>query len=154
MDAITMKPIGVVRSTRKEAADDHWSSERVEIELDAAQFSTEAVAGLDGFSHLEVIYFMHGVEPDEVETGARHPRNRKDWPKVGILAQRAKRRPNRMGLSRCRLVRVEGLRLFVEDLDAIDGTPVLDLKPWVDEFGPRGRAHQPGWMTELMGEYF
>ena len=60
------------------------------------------------------------------------------WPKVGIFAQRGKNRPNQIGVTICKIVSVEGLSVHVEGLDAIDGTPVLDLKPWVAEFGPRG----------------
>lgn len=150
----TLTPIGVVHCTRKEPTDDRWSREHAEIELDAHQFTPEALAGLDQFSHVQVIYVMNDVDPDEVETTARHPRNRPDWPKVGIFAQRAKRRPNRLGLSCCRLVGMYGLRIEVDDLDAIDGTPVVDIKPWVDEFGPRGATKQPAWMTELMKDYF
>lgn len=151
---LVMKPIGVVHGTRAQPTDDHWDAERAEIALDAAQFSADALAGLDAFSHVLVVYVMHAVAPDDVETTARHPRNRADWPKVGIFAQRAKRRPNRIGVSCCRLLRVDGLRLALEGLDAIDGTPVLDVKPWVREFGPRGEVHQPDWMTELMRDYF
>ena len=149
-----MKPIGVVHCTRSTATDDHWSSERSELELDAQQFTPEALAGLASFSHVLVLFLMHGVATDDVETAARHPRHRSDWPKVGIFAQRAKRRPNRIGLSCCRLLGVEGLRVRVADLDAIDGTPLLDLKPWVVELGPRGEVQQPAWMSELMRDYF
>jgi tRNA (Thr-GGU) A37 N-methylase len=97
---------------------------------------------------------MHQVDPAKVETGARHPRERKDWPLVGIFAQRGKARPNRIGVSRCRLLGVDGLDVHVEGLDAIDGTPVLDVKPWMDEFAPRGRTRQPDWSRELMRDYY
>jgi len=89
-----------------------------------------------------------------VQTAARHPRGNRDWPEVGIFAQRGKARPNRIGLSVCELVAVEGLRVAVRGLDAIDGTPVLDLKPWMQEFGPRGPVRQPAWSTELMAGYW
>jgi len=154
MESFIMKPVGVVHSTRTEAIDDRWLTERTSIELDAEQFTPSALSGLGGFSHLVILYVMHGVAAEDVEKTARHPRNRSDWPKVGIFAQRAKRRPNRIGLSCCRLLGVDGLRLHVEALDAIDGSPVLDIKPWVREFGPRGDVRQPEWMTELMRDYF
>ncbi len=80
---------------------------------------------------------------EKIETGARHPRGNRDWPLVGIFAQRGKNRPNRLGVSRCRVVTVEGLDVHVEGLDAVDGTPVPDLKPYMEEFGPRGEVHQP-----------
>jgi tRNA (Thr-GGU) A37 N-methylase len=59
-----------------------------------------------------------------------------------------------LGSTICRILKVEGRRLFVEGLDAVDGTPVLDLKPWVHEFAPRGPTYQPNWITELMSEYW
>ena len=88
------------------------------------------------------------------ERGARHPRGRDDWPLVGIFAQRGKRRPGRIGVSRCRLLEVEGTRLQVEGLDAVDGTPVLDVKPVMREFEPRGVVRQPDWVAELMADYY
>src|SRR5262249_40455092 len=111
-------------------------------------------AGLEAFSHLEVVYCFHAVPLDRVETGARHPRGRSDWPLVGIFAQRGKARPNRLGVSRCNLVRVEGRVVTVRRLDAIDGTPVLDIKPYMREFGPIGEVKQPAWSVELMQDYY
>lgn len=154
MQSITLTPIGTVRSPRTEKEDDYWGRVISVIELDAEQYDPEVVAGLADFSHVEVIFFMHGVDPSKIETRARHPRNNPDWPLVGIFAQRPKARPNRLGLSRCRLLRVEGLRLTVESLDAIDGTPVLDIKPYMTEYAPRGEVKQPEWAIELMTNYY
>jgi tRNA-Thr(GGU) m(6)t(6)A37 methyltransferase TsaA len=154
MPTITLTPIGIVHSPRTEAEDDYWGNVISVIELDAAQFDEEAVLGLADFSHLEVIFFMHLVDPAKIETRARHPRNNPAWPKVGIFAQRPKARPNRLGLSRCRLLHVDGLRLTVESLDAIDGTPVLDIKPYMSEYAPRGDIRQPDWSKELMANYY
>jgi tRNA-Thr(GGU) m(6)t(6)A37 methyltransferase TsaA len=154
MNSITLIPVGVVRSTRSKPEDDHWDAERARVELDAAQFSPEALAGLVEFSHVEMVFFMDQVNPGTVERGARHPRNNPSWPKVGIFAQRGKNRPNQIGVTICRIVSVEGLSVHVEGLDAIDGSPVLDLKPWVAEFGPRGTVRQPPWISELMRGYW
>jgi tRNA-Thr(GGU) m(6)t(6)A37 methyltransferase TsaA len=151
--AIEIAPIGWVRAPRVEARDDFWGGVTSTIELDAA-FSPDALAGLADFSHLEVVYRFHGVPIERVESGARHPRNRSDWPLVGIFAQRGKARPNRLGVSRCNLVRVEGRVLTVQRLDAIDGTPVVDIKPYMVEFGPIGAVSQPAWATELMKSYY
>jgi tRNA (Thr-GGU) A37 N-methylase len=82
------------------------------------------------------------------------PRGNPAWPEVGIFAQRAKNRPNRLGLSTCELLGVEGPSVRVRGLDAIDGTPVLDLKPFMIEFGPRGPVTQPSWSHELMRDYY
>lgn len=150
---IFLEPIGQVHTSRSEARDDFWGGEIATIQLDE-RFPDESLAGLADFSHLEVIYHFHQVPENRIETVARHPRNRTDWPKVGIFAQRGKARPNRLGLSRCRIVGVAGRTVTVEGLDAIAGTPVLDLKPYLAEFGPIGETHQPAWATDLMVDYY
>ncbi|MCF3179501.1 SAM-dependent methyltransferase [Streptomyces polychromogenes] len=147
-------PVGVVVGGRTEVVDDDWGRERAVIRLDSGLFGPEALYGLGDFSHVEVVYHFDRVPVEKVETGARHPRGNRDWPLVGIFAQRGKNRPNRLGVSRCRVVRVEGLDVHVEGLDAVDGTPVLDLKPYMAEFGPRGEVRQPEWATALMREYY
>jgi tRNA-Thr(GGU) m(6)t(6)A37 methyltransferase TsaA len=147
-------PVGVVRSGRAVVQDDGWDAVQSRIELDAARFGPDALSGLDAFSHVEVVFLMDRVEPDRVQTGARHPRNNPEWPLVGIFAQRAKNRPNRIGTTVCRFARVEGTTLHVHGLDAVDGTPVLDVKPWVTQMGPRGEVRQPAWMDELMDRYW
>jgi len=124
------------------------------IVLDPRRFDTSAVRGLEAFSHVEVVFQLHRITPRAIQRGARHPRNNPVWPAVGILAQRAAARPNRLGVTRCRLLKVEGLRLTVDRLDAVDGTPVLDVKPYMEEFGPRGPVRQPRWSREVMRDYF
>jgi tRNA-Thr(GGU) m(6)t(6)A37 methyltransferase TsaA len=153
-EAYTLVPIGRVAGGRAEVRDDDWGAERAEIVLDGARFGAEALLGLDAFSHLEVVYLFDRVDPDGVETGARHPRGNREWPRVGIFAQRAKDRPNRIGVSRCRLLGVDGLRVSVAGLDAVDGTPVLDIKPYMNEFAPQEPTSQPPWATELMAHYW
>jgi tRNA (Thr-GGU) A37 N-methylase len=101
-----------------------------------------------------VIFLFDRVPPERIETGARHPRGRADWPLVGIFAQRGKNRPNRLGVTVCRILGVSGTRLEVEGLDAIDGTPVLDIKPVMREFLPRGDLRQPEWSGALMADYW
>jgi tRNA (adenine37-N6)-methyltransferase len=154
MNQISMTPVGVVRSSRALVADDNWDEEESFVQLAAPGFSAESLAGLSDFSHVEVIFYMDQVSADKIERTARHPRNNLAWPKVGIFAQRGKNRPNQIGATICRIVRVDGLDLHLEGLDAVDGTPVLDLKPWVAEFAPRGAVHQPSWITELMRGYW
>ncbi|HEY2736338.1 MAG TPA: SAM-dependent methyltransferase [Polyangiales bacterium] len=152
MASITVTPIGTVRSSRREVADDDWDREQVHVELDPEQLPPEALLGVDSFSHVEVLFYMDQVRT--IERAARHPRNNSAWPKVGILAQRGKNRPNQIGSTVCRVLRVEGGKLFVEGLDAVDGSPVLDIKPWVREFAPRGAVVQPPWIGELMRGYW
>jgi tRNA-Thr(GGU) m(6)t(6)A37 methyltransferase TsaA len=151
---MTVTPIGIVRSSISEAVDDIWGNLTAQIDLDPSRFTADAVAGLDAFSHVEIVFLFDRVEEAAIHTGARHPRGRADWPAVGIFAQRAKNRPNRIGTTVCRLVGVEGLALTVESLDAIDGTPILDIKPYMREFAPRGPVVQPAWATELMADYW
>jgi tRNA-Thr(GGU) m(6)t(6)A37 methyltransferase TsaA len=152
---IALEPIGVVVGGRTEPTDDEWAAVRATIRLDASRFGPDAVAGLDGFSHLVVVYLFHLVDPSAVQTGARRPRGNPAWPEVGMFAQRAKMRPNRLGVSTCVLERVEGLDLHVRGLDAVDGSPVLDVKPFMREFEPPADAvRQPAWATELMRGYY
>jgi tRNA (adenine37-N6)-methyltransferase len=153
-EPVTLQPIGVVRDGRTTADDDYWGGFISTIELDADRFGPDALAALDTFSHVIVIFHFHLLEEAAVERGGRHPRGREDWPVVGIFAQRAKRRPNRIGVSTCGLVSVNDTRLTVEGLDAMAGTPVLDLKPYMVEFEPRGEISQPAWSHELMETYF
>lgn len=151
--SFAIEAIAHVRGGRAEAVDDDWDRETAVIEL-AEGFTAEALAGLADFSHAEIAFVFDQVPLDRIETGARHPRNRADWPLVGIFAQRGKNRPNRVGITVCRIERVEGTRLHVRGLDAIDGTPVIDIKPVMREFLPRGDVRQPDWATELMAEYW
>jgi tRNA (adenine37-N6)-methyltransferase len=150
---ISLEPVGVVVGGRREPIDDHWGPVEAVIRLDGGRFGPEAVTGLDAFSHLCVVFQFHLVDESDVVSGARHPRGNPEWPEVGMFAQRAKMRPNRLGVSACALLSVSGLDLHVRGLDAIDGTPVLDVKPFMREFEPTG-THQPAWATELMQGYY
>jgi tRNA-Thr(GGU) m(6)t(6)A37 methyltransferase TsaA len=155
MERIVLEPIGVVHSPRTEIKDDFWGNVVSTIELDGSRFAPEAFLGLKDFSHIEVLFHFHRIREDEVLAGAAHPRGNPNWPRAGIFAMRKKQRPNRIGLSVCELLEVNGLKLKVKALDAIDGTPVLDIKPYVRQFHPeQGRVRQPAWMTELVKDYF
>jgi len=146
-------PIGFVEALRPHAEDDFWGGEEACIRL-TAEFAADALQGVADFSHVEVLYLFHEVDARKIVTGARHPRNNAEWPAVGIFAQRGKNRPNRIGSTICRVVRVDGTQLFVAELDAIDKTPVLDIKPVMAEFLPREPVRQPRWSKELMSRYW
>ncbi|HEX4490362.1 MAG TPA: SAM-dependent methyltransferase [Acidimicrobiia bacterium] len=148
-----VRAIGVVASPRDEAIDDDWGAIEATITLHAP-YGAESVRGLDAFSHIDVVFLFDRVAPDSVQTGARVPRSNPAWPEVGIFAQRAKMRPNRIAVTTCELVAVDGATVRVRGLDAIDGTPVLDVKPYMTEFGPRGETRQPSWSHELMAGYW
>jgi tRNA (adenine37-N6)-methyltransferase len=150
---IAIEPIGYVRSGRRELLDDDWDRVPARIEL-CPEFGAEALAGLEAFSHAEVVYHFDRVAEATVERGARHPRGNARWPRVGIFAQRAKDRPNRLGTTIVEIRRCEGRALTVAGLDAVDGTPVVDIKPVMVEFLPRSPVRQPGWSTELMRAYW
>jgi len=150
---IEIEPIGFVRAARASAEDDFWGGVESAIEL-APAFEPDALAGLEAFSHAEVIFHFDRVAPEKIVSGARHPRNNRDWPAVGIFAQRGKSRPNRIGSTIVRVLGREGRRLRVAELDAIDGTPVLDVKPVMREFLPREAVRQPDWAGELMRDYW
>lgn len=150
---ITLEPVGVVVGGRTDPTDDHWGDERCVLELDE-RFGPDSIAGLAEFSHLDVVYLFHLVDESDVVTGARRPRGREDWPEVGIFAQRGRVRPNRLGVTTCRIVSIVGNAIEVSGLDAIDGTPVLDLKPHMSGFQARGQVVEPTWATEIMRSYW
>lgn len=147
-----VRAIGIVRSSRREAVDDGWDAESARIEL-LDPLDERALIGIEAFSHCVVVYVFHLADPDRWQM-SRHPRGNDAWPEVGILAQRAKDRPNRLGVTTCRVLGHDGRVLHVAGLDAVDGTPVLDVKPYLTEFGPRGEVHQPAWASELMQQYW
>ena len=149
-----MEAVAFIRGGRAEAVDDDWGDVEATVEVDASRFTPEALAGLGDFSHLVVVYHFHRADPGKIETSARHPRGNTAWPKVGIFAQRGKNRPNRIGVSTCEIIGVEATSVRVRGLDAIDGTPVLDLKPYFRDFEPRGEVREPEWVAEIMSAYW
>jgi tRNA (adenine37-N6)-methyltransferase len=152
MTSITLTPIGIVRGGRAEIAEDHWGSETATLVLDPGTLDPDATAGLAEFSHLEVVFHFHLEH--RVRRGAAHPRGNPAWPRVGVLAGHSPVRPNHLGVSRCRLLRVAGLELLVLGLDAVDGTPILDIKPYASGFQPQGPVREPAWIRELMADYY
>ena len=150
---VDLTPIGYVRGGRVAPEDDAWGAIEARIELDE-RFCADALSGLEAFSHLEVVYFFHKADPARRESGARHPRDNPAWPRVGIFAQRGRDRPNGLAVSVCEILSVSGRTARVRALDAIDGTPVLDLKPVMRAFLPRGAVREPAWAGELMSAYW
>ena len=151
-DLITVRPIGVVIGGRGEIFEDHWGGVVSRLILDPAVVDPDATLGLGEFSHIEVVFQFH--KETRVRRGAAHPRGNPAWPRVGVLAGHSPVRPNHLGVSRCALLDVAGLELTVQGLDAIDGTPVLDIKPYSTEFEPKTGVREPAWMRELMAEYY
>ncbi|GAA0361061.1 SAM-dependent methyltransferase [Streptomyces blastmyceticus] len=151
---IQIVPVAHVVGGRVEPTDDYWGGTQAIIRIDGDRFPPQATQGLDEFSHLEIVFHFHLTDPSDLNLAARRPRDNPDWPEVGTFGHRNMRRFNWLGVSRCRLLKVDGLDLHVEDLDAVDGTPVIDIKPWFEEMGPRGEVRQPAWTGEMLGAYF
>jgi tRNA (Thr-GGU) A37 N-methylase len=151
---VTMEPIGFVRGGRVEATKDGWGSNLSYLELRDDLFSPSCLHGLQENSHLEVVFYFHLGADESTEYAARRPRGRADWPAVGIFAQHGRMRPNRIGVSVCRLLSVAGLAVHVEGLDAVDGTPILDIKPVWSGYLPQGSIREPQWAKELMAGYW
>jgi tRNA (adenine37-N6)-methyltransferase len=148
-----LEPIAYVRSARRALEDDNWGAVVARIEL-LESYDAECLLGLEEFSHAEVLFHFDRVAEDAIVRGARHPRGNRNWPRVGIFAQRGKDRPNRLGSTIVEILGRDGRALEVRGLDAVDGTPVLDIKPVMAEFLPRGVVRQPVWATELMKNYW
>lgn len=149
---IELKPIAFVKNTRTIPIDDNWSDIISEIVL-VDEIPITSLQGIDTFSHLEILYYFDKVKPSEI-VYENHPRGNPNYPKVGIFAQRKKDRPNQLGICTVELLKVVGKQLIVKYLDAIEGTPVLDIKPVLREFEPKSPIRQPEWATDLMKHYW
>jgi tRNA-Thr(GGU) m(6)t(6)A37 methyltransferase TsaA len=148
----TVNPIGVVRSPISEATDEQWGDVESDIEI----FSPfdRGLKGLEEFSHLLVVFWLHLADFHPERDLIRRPQGKADMPETGIFAQRAKHRPNPIGITVVSIVEVRENRVRVRGLDAIDGTPVMDLKPFVPAFDQVDCARIPDWLDQLMKTYF
>lgn len=149
---INFKPIATVKNSRLAPMDDFWGGIVSEIEL-SDHVPTEAFDGISEFSHLEIIYYFNKVEPQNIVFSG-HPRGNSEYPLVGIFGQRKKDRPNEIGLCTVELLEHCGRTIKVKNLDAIEGTPVLDIKPVFKEFQPKGEIRQPEWVADLMKNFW
>ena len=145
---IELKPIGFVKTKAigKEVRDKRNISEIV-----FHQNLKEALDGLSEFSHLFVIFWMHEISKEERKTRNVHPRGREDMPLLGVFATRTPYRPNPIGLTLVELLEVKGNLITVRGLDAFDGTPVLDIKPF-DPWDLVEETKVPNWWTKLEEE--
>lgn len=150
---IEMSPIAFVRNSRTKIEDDNWAEVISEIEL-ADNIMTEAFEGINEFSHLEIIFYFDQVDDAKATAKHRHPRNNTSLPKLGTFAQRNKSRPNKIGLATVKLLERNGRKIKVQYLDAIDNTPVLDIKPVLKEFEPKGEIKQAKWVDTIMNKYW
>lgn len=120
----------------------------------APEYPTETLQGIEEFSHLQVVWHFSAGSPDDVALHARSPRDNPAWPATGTFVHHNHRRPARLGISFPRLLGVEGRDLRVTDLDADDGTPILDLVAVFEEMLPLGPVTQPSWPGEMLQDYW
>lgn len=147
------EPIGYVRSDRTEMSAGHWAGVESRIELDARL--AKGLAGLAEFSHVVVVFHLDRIPPfDPAKQLARNPRGMEDLAPVGVFAQRTKFRPNPLGVTAVELVAVDEQGLTVRGLDALDGTPVLDIKPYIPAFERKDDVRLPAWVERMMDGYF
>ena len=148
---IEMEPIGYVKNEVKERKDASWGEDTSSIVLESEYIS--GMKGLEDFSHVNIIYYLDKAMYETDKHLQRKPQNRDDMPLVGIFSQRGKDRPNSIGMTSVKVVSVSEDTLIVKGLDAIDGTPVLDIKPYYPVYD-RKDASVPEWVDRLMEHYF
>ena len=149
---IILNPIATTHNSRTEATDDFWGGIITEITL-ADHIPEEAFDNIENFSHLEIIFYFDKADDDNMVFSGR-PRGNPDYPVVCIYCQRKKDRPNHLGLTTAELLAHNGRTIIVKGLDAIDGTPILDIKPAFKEFQPHKEILQPAWVSDLMKDYW
>jgi tRNA-Thr(GGU) m(6)t(6)A37 methyltransferase TsaA len=149
---IILKPIATVKNSRRQPIEDSSSEIVSEIEL-IDDLPTEVFENISGFSHLEIIYYFHQVKAEDIVFSGR-PRGNPNYPLTGIFAQRKKDRPNKIGLCTVELLEHADRTLKVRNLDAIDGTPIIHIKPVFKEFQPKGEIRQPEWVAGVMKNYW
>lgn len=150
---IAIEPIGHVRCVRMPARHGTWGGTEAVIELIEA-LTPAALDGIEQFSHAEILFHCHAISPVRVIVGATRPEASREWPRVGIFAQRDVHRPNRLASTIVRVLGRQARRLWVSELDALEGTPVDDIKPVMLELLPRDDVTQPEWSHELMRGYW
>ncbi|MBP1559734.1 MAG: tRNA (N6-threonylcarbamoyladenosine(37)-N6)-methyltransferase TrmO [Oscillospiraceae bacterium] len=151
MQDIIMKPIGCVKNTVREKKDVSWGDDVSTIILNEEYYT--GLKGLEDFTHAIIIYHLDKAEYQKDKHLQRRAQNREDMPLVGIFSQRGKDRPNKIGMTSVQIVSVNDTSLTIKGLDAIDGTPVLDIKPYYPVYDKKD-AKVPEWVDRLMEHYF
>lgn len=142
---LTLRPIGRVVEGPACPPPDGWQEREAEIEIDPAW--AEALDGVEAFSHIWIVWWLDRAEAPS--TLRVHPQRRTELPLVGILATRSPQRPNPLAMTAVRLLAREGRRLRVRGLDACQGTPVLDVKPYLRRGDLIPEATMPAWLEQL-----
>jgi tRNA-Thr(GGU) m(6)t(6)A37 methyltransferase TsaA len=152
LTSIALAAIGRVESPVTEQSDRDWGRVISRIVVEPAY--ADGLRGLEAFSHALVVTYLHQAAFDPARDLVRRPRGLATMPEVGIFAQRAKDRPNPLGITAVRITAVGPGWVEVAGLDAIDGTPVLDVKPYYPQYDLVPDARVPAWVGELMRGYF
>lgn len=152
MKEIILQPIGFVSSLITERIDENWGETKSKIILNSEY--TGALLGLENFSHAIIVTYLHQAHYEKEKHLQRRPRNLETMPNVGIFSQRAKDRPNPIGITAVEIISVGDDYLEVKGLDAINETPVLDIKPYYPHYDKIDFANVPEWVNRLMKNYF
>ena len=142
---IFLNPIGTVKTDA--IGDEVKDKSRISQIIIRGEL-VEALEGVEGFSHLFVLFWLNQVSTEKRMILKVHPRGRMDMPLLGVFASRTNIRPNPIGLTLVELLKVEGNTLTVRGLDAFDGTPILDIKPF-DSWDNAEKARVPDWWIKL-----
>jgi len=146
LPGMTLKAIGIVRNNLKGLPNRDFDYKKVVSEIVIDRSLTEALDKLDEFSHIIVLYWMHQAVTSQPRTKI-HIKGRQELPLVGLFASRSPHRPNPIGKTTVRLLKRRDNILEVEGLDAIDGTPVVDIKPYLPGYDSPANATAPQWVT-------
>jgi tRNA-Thr(GGU) m(6)t(6)A37 methyltransferase TsaA len=140
-------PIGTVKNSIKEPHT--GDGETIVSEILIKKKYQPALDQIEGFSHIIVLYWMDRLSPSKRSILKVHPRGRQDLPLVGVFASRSQARPNPIGLTTVKVLEHHDNIIKVMGLDAIDGTPVLDIKPHIPGHDSPAKAKTPDWMKKL-----
>ena len=149
---INLNPIGHIVSPAEETVDEKWGCVFSRVIL-LPEYAG-GLDGLDGFSHAIIVTYLNKAKYEPAKHLKRRPRGLESMPLVGIFSQRSKDRPNPIGVTTVKVVRVETDHLEVQGLDVINGTPVLDIKPYYPQCDKIENPQTPEWVAELMQDYF
>lgn len=141
---LTLKAIGIVKNGIKQRPEQGW--EKIVSNIVVNSSLTEALDGLEEFSHIVVLFWMHQAAAGELPMKVQ-PKGEGELPLVGLFASRSPHRPNPVGVTTVRLLERQGNILKVEGLDAFDGTSVIDIKPYISGFDSVANVKVPQWVT-------
>ena len=148
-----VQPVGTVKCAVNEMSQGNWAS--VDSEIHLAPEYAPGLQGLEGFSHVLVVFFLDRAQGFDIKKQLlRRPRGMDDLQELGVFAQRTKFRPNPIGVTAVKLLGIEGSIVKVRGLDALDGTPVLDIKPYMPPFDRVDDVEMPPWVRHFIEGYF